>query len=404
MSARIGLPPALLAGISCAWLAAGLGAADLETPSVFRPTVRENSVLDSAFSAPAPDLLPEASARLPDGESLRAWLEGAPVATLRVQRGSAPAEIIDASAWPGVTPALAVYPDGTVLLAYRSRTKSNTTEVMLARQVDGKWQQPRVLSSDSWKPGGDLSHTGPRIARAGARAVVAWFSAGNNEPQVLAMTSADAGESFVQPERVDVGFPAGEVDVVMLHDGSQLVGWIERRGEDDSQPGGFYLRRTTAYGSSMAPARIVPTAQLVPGAHPRLGLVKDFTDTAAQLSVTFEAAGLPNPPKPLLVTLPEADLLAAADQGCGCTPSAAEQSGVTIRAGIVAVATDKKTVRLRHNGIPGLIKAGTTEFATGPEVPADLRSGLEVLAHLDERDGTWTLLDYRVLVMPGRSW
>lgn len=383
-------------------LSAPLRAADIETPSVFRPTVRENIFFANGSGGPAAESAgPSAAitAKLPGGETLRAWLEGAPVAALRVQRGPAPAETVDEAAWAGVTPALAVYPDGTVLLAYRARTKSGTTEVMLTRLVEGIWQKPQLLTTDSWKPTGDISQAGPRIARSGARAVVTWFTASGDEPRVLAMTSSDAGESFTQAERIDVGFPTGGVDVLMLHDGTQLVSWIERRGEDASQPGGLYLRRTTAYGTTMAPALIVPAAQLAPGTQPRLGLLKDYTDTAAQLSVTFSPAGPANTNKTLLVTLPEADVLLAADQGCGCTPTLAEQSGVTIRARIMSVSADRKTVRLRHNAVPGLFAAGDREYSAGPDLPADIRGGLEVLAHLDEMDGTWLLLDYRVLVM-----
>lgn len=392
----------ILGWVMLAALSAPLRAADLETPSVFRPTVRENIFFADGSGAPAAasaDPTPAATAKLPNGETLRAWLEGAPVAALLVQRGTGPAETMDATAWAGVAPALAVYPDGTVLLAYRARTKSGTTEVMLARLVEGTWQKPQVLTTDGWKPTGDISHAGPRIARSGSRAVVTWFTATGDEPQVLAMTSSDAGESFTQAERIDVGFPTGGVDVLMLHDGTQLVSWIERRGEDASQPGGLYLRRTTAYGTTMAPALIVPAAQLAPGTHPRLGLVKDYTDTAAQLSVTFNPASQPNTNKTLLVTLPEADVLLAADQGCGCTPTLAEQSGVTIRARIMSVSADKKTIRLRHNAVPGLFTAGDRDYAAGPDLPADIRSGLEVLAHLDDKDGVWLLLDYRILVM-----
>ena len=54
--------------------------------------------------------------------------------------------------------------------------------------------------------------------------------------------------------------------------------------------------------------------------------------------------------------------------------------------------------------VPGLLRAGETEFAAGRQVVADIRAGLDVLAHLDEVNGTWTLLDYRVLeTAPGAT-
>ena len=97
-------------------------------------------------------------------------------------------------------------------------------------------------------------------------------------------------------------------------------------------------------------------------------------------------------------------MLADADRGCGCAPTAAETAGVTIRARVISTARDKSTVRLRHNAVPGLLRAGETEFAAGRQVVADIRAGLDVLAHLDEVNGTWTLLDYRVLeTAPGAT-
>lgn len=323
--------------------------------------------------------------------------------SLKAQQGKGPVETIDSGFMPGIPgalPSATVFPDGTALVAYR-KADTRGSSVMLTRQIDGQWQRPQTLMSESWKPSpGAYASIGPVIARAGARAVVAWYTETGGEPQVLVMGSSDAGDRFTQAERIDLGRPTGAMDVVLLHDGTQLVAWTERQGDDASQPGGLYLRRTTAYGSTMTPALLVPEKQIDRDSQPRLGVMQDDPNLPVQLTVTYYPVGSPTAAKTLLVTLPDPAVLATADSSCGCAPNAIESSGVVIRAGIVSVAADSKTVRLRHNGIPGLIRAGQTDFAAGPELPVDVRGGLEVLAHLDEVNGRWTLLDYRVLVMP----
>jgi hypothetical protein len=182
-----------------------------------------------------------------------------------------------------------------------------------------------------------------------------------------------------------------------LHDGTHLVSWIERPGGDSSQPGGLYLRRTTAYGATLPPALLLRDNQFQPGSVPRLSVVADEPGMPVQLQVTYAPAGKTVAARVLLVTLPDPAVLAEADRGCGCAPTTAEAAGVTIRARVVSIAAEKPSVRLRHNAVPGLFRAGETEFTTDRGVAADIRPGLDVLAHLDEVNGTWTLLDYRVL-------
>jgi hypothetical protein len=267
----------------------------------------------------------------------------------------------------------------------------------VAQRIDGQWKEPKTIAVDRRAGANRAAGAQPVIARAGARAVVAWYSEGGGEPQVMAATSPDAGGMFVQAERVDLGRPAGGVGLVLLHDGTQLVSWIERPGDDASQPGGLYLRRTTAYGATLAPALLLWDNQFQPGSIPRLAVVADEPGTAVQLQVTYAPAGQAVATKALLVTLPDPAVLAEADRSCGCAPTAAETAGVTIRARVISSVPDKPMVRLRHGAVPGLLRAGETEFAASRQIAADVRAGLEVLAHLDEVNGNWTLLDYRVL-------
>lgn len=366
-------------------------AADSETPSVFRPTLRELS------PAPAP-------AAAPRGVAARFELSPGGDIALKVQPAAGPEETVaswdrDLGGSPTAVPAAAAFPDGTLVVAYRRPTATGSA-LVVGQRVDGQWQRPKTLAEEP-APGPNRSGTQPVIARSGARAVIAWYSEAGGEPQVLAATSPDAGGIFVQAERIDLGRPAGGVGLVVLHDGTQLVSWVERPGDDASQPGGLYLRRTTAYGTTLPPALLLRDNQFRPGSVPRLAVVTDEPGAPVQLQVTYAPAGQALATKALHVTLPDPAVLADADRGCGCAPTAAEAAGVTIRARVISSAfAEKPVVRLRHNAVPGLLRAGETDFAASRQVAADVRAGLEVLAHLDEVDGTWTLLDYRVLAVP----
>ncbi len=374
--------------------AASLRAADSETPSVFRPTVRE--------------LSPEPAAAAPRGVAARFDFTPSGEIALKIQPASGPEETV--ATWsrelggsPTAVPAATAFPDGTLLVAFRRPTAAGSALVVVQR-IDGKWQRPKTLFEETVKGTGRPTEAQPVIARSGARAVIAWYSEADGEPQVLATTSPNAGSMFVQAERIDLGRPAGGVDLVLLHDGTQFVSWIERAGEDSSQPGGLYLRRTTAYGSTLPPALLLPEKQFRPASHPRMAVVTDEPAAPVQLRVNYAPAGQAVASQSVLVTLPDPAVLADADRGCGCAPTAAETAGVTIRARVISTARDKSTVRLRHNAVPGLLRAGETEFAAGRQVVADIRAGLDVLAHLDEVNGTWTLLDYRVLeTAPGAT-
>ena len=117
--------------------------------------------------------------------------------------------------------------DGTILLAYRDRTEDEIRDISLVRQVDGVWSEPARISGDGWEISG-CPVNGPAIDAHGGRVALVWFTAANGIPAVRMAFSDDQGTSFGQPMGIDLGAPAGGVDVVQLSDGSALFSWVER--------------------------------------------------------------------------------------------------------------------------------------------------------------------------------
>lgn len=351
-------------------------------------------------------------AALPDGRLLAAWLDGrgkkepgdAQKLYARVLGAAGPDVLVDPRVCECCQTTLTCFPDGTVLLAYRGRTDEEIRDIMATRFIDEHWEAPQRLSRDRWKINA-CPINGPQVDSDGPRVTAAWFTAADNEPRVLVSSSPNAGEIYTMPSRVDLGHALGRVDTLILRDGSQLVSWLEGPGDDDSQPAGLYLRRYASFGATLAPALITPskTKALVAG-FPRMALLKDYDNSAAQLVVAFTRDGDTSQVETLLVTLPDAAVLAAADSSCGCSPSGEQLVGYPIRGKITAVAAERGSLKLQHVALPGVLRAGEREFKAAPEVIGSLQAsaGRDVLARVEQRGDGWWIFDVRLLGAPVR--
>lgn len=122
---------------------------------------------------------------------------------------------------------------GDVLVAYRDRTNAEIRDISVVRLADGVWSDPVPVHADGWQiPGCPVN--GPAIDATGDTAVVAWFTAAGDLPAVKIAFSDDAGASFGEARRIDLGDPSGRVDAIMLEDGSALVSWLEWTDEGES--------------------------------------------------------------------------------------------------------------------------------------------------------------------------
>ena len=113
------------------------------------------------------------------------------------------------------------------IVVYRDRSEHEVRDISMVRFSKGRWTEPRSLNGDGWEIQG-CPVNGPSVSADGRRMAVAWFTAAKETPRVKAIFSGDAGATFGQPIQVDEATPVGRVDVLMLHDGSALVSWLER--------------------------------------------------------------------------------------------------------------------------------------------------------------------------------
>jgi hypothetical protein len=173
---------------------------------------------------------------VPEGPGVRAfWLDGRATAlgepmtlrtvlvTDRIERGSA--ELLDASVCDCCNTAAAVTADGPVVV-YRDRTGEEVRDHRVVRRTpDGRWSEPAPLHRDGWKiPACPVN--GPAIAVSRDALWVAWFTAAEGRPQVLAARSGDGGRSFGDPLLVDGDAPLGRLDLEPDGAGGAIVSWL----------------------------------------------------------------------------------------------------------------------------------------------------------------------------------
>jgi hypothetical protein len=113
------------------------------------------------------------------------------------------------------------------IVVYRDRSVEEIRDISILRWQKGKWSEPRPVFRDNWQING-CPVNGPSVAATERRVAVAWYTAVDNQPRVKLAFSADAGETFTAPIKVDGGNPAGRVDVQLLPDGSAIVSWLEK--------------------------------------------------------------------------------------------------------------------------------------------------------------------------------
>ena len=116
--------------------------------------------------------------------------------------------------------------DGEILAAYRDRTEGEIRDIAVARLTKDGWQTPVRVHDDGWELAG-CPVNGPAISTHEDRVAVAWFTGADDFAAVHVAFSDDAGHSFAEPARIDLGNPVGRVDVEMFEDGIAVVSWVE---------------------------------------------------------------------------------------------------------------------------------------------------------------------------------
>lgn len=112
------------------------------------------------------------------------------------------------------------------IVVYRDRSDDEIRDISIVRFVNGSWTQPKTIFPDQWKITG-CPVNGPRSDAEGNTLAIAWFSSPDAKARVNIIFSADGGETFDTPIKVDEGNAIGRVDVVMLDEKSAMVSWME---------------------------------------------------------------------------------------------------------------------------------------------------------------------------------
>jgi hypothetical protein len=132
--------------------------------------------------------------------------------------------------------------EGGFFVAYRDRSPEEIRDIGTVRFGAGQWGEPRVVEEDGWRLTG-CPVNGPQLASSGRRLALAWFTASKDTPRVQVLFSADGGESFGAPVRIDARQALGRVDIELVGDGA-VVTWLSR-----AERGGEVLaRRVSADG------------------------------------------------------------------------------------------------------------------------------------------------------------
>lgn len=160
--------------------------------------------------------------------------------------------------------ATAVTADGPIV-AYRDRTTDEIRDIYVSRLVGGTWTTPRAVHDDHWKIAA-CPVNGPALSAKGRNVAIAWFTAVGDEGHVYAAFSANAGETFGPPVRIDEVGAVGRVDVELLADGSAAVTWIEFAEQRST----FRIRRVEAGGSRSASLAVSAIAGGRSSGYPRM--------------------------------------------------------------------------------------------------------------------------------------
>ena len=134
------------------------------------------------------------------------------------------------------------------------------------------------------------------MSARGRDVAIAWFTAVGDEGHVYAAFSANAGETFGPPVRIDDVGAAGRVDVELLTDGSAAVTWIEFA----NQRSAFRMRRVEHNSSRSASVAVAAITSGRSSGYPRLArrgneLIFAWTEPGERSQVRTVVAQLASP-------------------------------------------------------------------------------------------------------------
>jgi len=125
--------------------------------------------------------------------------------------------------------------------------RATVRDIFITRLQGNQWTKPHRVYADNWVINA-CPDNGPAVDANGKHVAVAWWTASGNQPKVQVAFSADSGDTFGNPIRVDARQGEGQVTVALLPGGkAAVVGWLE-----DGQTWSRYLRATGETSSPIA--------------------------------------------------------------------------------------------------------------------------------------------------------
>ena len=331
------------------------------------------------------------------GKILAAWLDGRAGKNslyARVVGSDEPDTLIDESVSESKL-GLTLFPNSSGLLVYRGRDEKGIHDIHRVAWDGREWSEPRILNHDEWRPKTDHIE-GPRLDSSGGQAAATWFAAAFNSPRVLVSTSPDAGERFTRPQQIDLGHATGRADLKLLRDGSVIAIW-----QENGDLPGLYLRHI-APSQTLSPAvRLVITKPDENIGSPLLALLKDYDSTPAQMIATYTQN---QQVRTLHITLPDLSTIAGRKPCLPCDEDDANATrGYSVKGVVTRVIADRCIVVVKHEEIPGVMRAMTMAFQVEAETLAQLAEGQALLGRIERQGRDWHLFSVKLLGSPKKK-
>ena len=311
-------------------------------------------------------------------------------------REQPPAEFSRPIPWPAnAHPAWTRFPDGSLLAAWFPVEGARIRNLHTARFHDDAWEQPQPLADGGWSTETAASEK-PALAARDTHVVLAWLDRSTADPQLLVASSRSAGARFFLPVRVDDGHPLGGASVVLLHDGSSYVAWIEANPRTHGT--NVWLRRLAPNEELSIPVLLATAGPGETFGRTQLGVLNDYGDNPARLilAYAFTASGI-SQIATHLIALPPAENFLHERPCLTCPPAEETLAGAPVIARVRSIDSTKHTVLIEHLEIPGALPAGETICLIDAHFLPQLHRDERIHARLEKRAGAWWLFDVSAL-------
>ncbi len=112
------------------------------------------------------------------------------------------------------------------IVVYRDRSDKEVRDIYTARNLNGIWEEPKLLHDDGWVING-CPVNGPKAVSNSSNLAIAWFTVVNDKPEVKVSFSNNNGESFGKPIALNDSDAIGRVDVAFLNNSEIIVSYME---------------------------------------------------------------------------------------------------------------------------------------------------------------------------------